>query len=199
MATRDYKKRTPAPAKKGAPGWLWLTAGLAIGLLVAFLVYLGKMPTLGLGRTAAARPAAAAKPAAQDARSVKKEAPAKAPDAQAKQDKGLAFDFYTILPEMEVPVPDNEPAARGLPPTPVAPGSYVVQVGSFKSAKEADARKAELALLGIVASVQSVTINDSETWHRVRIGPVSDMARLDKIRSALQQNDIRFMLLREKT
>lgn len=199
MATRDYKKRTQAkraPAKKGAlPGWVWLLAGLAVGLLVAFLIWLDKVPTpKPTARTAVEKPAPA-----KDTRSVKKEVPARAPDAQAREErKGLAYDFYTLLPEMEVPVPDNEPAARGLPPTPVAPGSYVVQVGAFRTLKDADARKAELALLGIVSSIQVITI-DSNTLHRVRIGPLSDMNRLDQVRSTLKQHDIPFMLLREKS
>lgn len=198
MATRDYKKRAPAPKKKkSAPGWVWLLAGLGVGLFVAFLVYLNKLPTLKHATRQVQ--SAPAKPAAQDARSVKKDTPAKAPDAQAKEHKGIAYDFYTILPEMEVPVPDNDASSRGLPPTPVDPGTYILQVGSFRSNKEADTRKAELALLGIVSSIQSVTINGSDTWHRVRIGPVSDMKKLDELRSKLKQNNIHFMLLREKS
>jgi cell division protein FtsN len=195
MATRDYKRRAPAKKKAAVPGWVWLLAGLAVGLLVAFLVWLDKLPTpRPVARAAVEKPAPA-----KDARSVKKETPAKAPDAQAREErKGLAYDFYTLLPEMEVPVPDNEPAARGLPPTPVAPGSYVVQVGAFRALKDADARKAELALLGIVSSIQVITI-DSNTLHRVRIGPLSDMNRLDQVRSTLKQHDIPFMLLREKS
>lgn len=203
MATRDYKKRPQAkraPAKKGggAPGWLWLLAGLAVGLLVAFLVWLDKLPTPkpAPAKTAVEKPAPA-KAEQKDTRSVKKETPPKGPDTQTRDERRLAYDFYTLLPEMEVPVPDNEPTARGLPPAPVAPGSYVVQVGAFRTMKDADARKAELALLGIVSSIQVITI-DNNTLHRVRVGPLSDMNRLDQVRSTLKQHDIPFMLLREK-
>lgn len=204
MATRDYKKRPQAkraPAKKGggAPGWLWLLAGLAVGLLVAFLVWLDKLPTPkpAPAKTAVEKPAPA-KAEQKDTRSVKKETPPKGPDTQTRDERRLAYDFYTLLPEMEVPVPDNEPTARGLPPAPVAPGSYVVQVGAFRTLKDADARKAELALLGIVSSIQVITI-DNNTLHRVRIGPISDLSRLDQVRGTLRQHDIPFMLLREKS
>lgn len=205
MASRDYKKRTQArraPAKKGAsaPGWVWLLAGLAVGLLAAFLIWLDKLPTPrpAPAKTAVEKPAAPARAEQKEARSVKKETPPKTPDTQAKDERRLAYDFYTLLPEMEVPVPDNEPAARGLPPTPVAPGSYVIQVGAFRTLKDADARKAELALLGIVSSIQVITIDDT-TLHRVRIGPISDLNRLDQVRGTLKQHDIPFMLLREKS
>lgn len=200
MATRDYKKRSAPPKRKAAPGWVWLLSGLAVGLFIAFLIYLNKLPASRHSLHLTKELSTLAKSAAQDARSVKKEALAKAPDAQAKDaHKGINFDFYNILPEMEVPVPDNEPQAKGLPPTPVAPGTYVLQVGSFRSAKEADARKASLALLGIVCSVQNVTINGTDTWHRVRIGPISDMNKLDQVRGTLKQNNVRFVLFREKS
>ena len=39
---------------------------------------------------------------------------------------------------------------------------------------------------------------DNNTLHRVRVGPLSDMNRLDQVRSTLKQHDIPFMLLREK-
>lgn len=195
MAARNYKKRAPAPKQAGIPGWIWLLAGLAVGLLVALLVYLDKAPS---PPTVAERPAPA-RPAPQDTRSVKQEAPPKAPQGPATEErKGIAYDFYTLLPEMEVPVPDAEPAAPNQPPPPVAPGSYVVQAGAFRSLRDADARKAELALLGILSSIQVITI-DGNTLHRVRIGPIRDAERLDQVRNTLKQNDIPFMLLREKS
>lgn len=201
MATRDYKKRAPAkraPARKGGlPGWVWLLAGLAVGLLVAFLIWLDKMPAKPAPARNAVEKTAPTKAAPKDTRSVKKETPPKAPAAPEER-KGIAYDFYTLLPEMEVPVPDSEPTAAGLPPTPVAPGSYVVQVGAFRTLKDADARKAELALLGLVSAIQVITI-DNNTLHRVRIGPISDLSRLDQVRNTLRQNDIPFMLLREKS
>ena len=149
MATRDYKKRSCPPKRNTTPGWVWLLAGLAVGLFVAFLVYLNRLPASRHSPHLTKDLSALAKSAVQDARSVKKEVTATAPDMQAKEKhKGINFDFYNILPEMEVPVPDTEPQGKGLPPAPVAPGAYVLQVGSFRSEKEADAQKANLALLG---------------------------------------------------
>ncbi len=200
MATRDYKKRSCPPKRNTTPGWVWLLAGLAVGLFVAFLVYLNRLPASRHSPHLTKDLSALAKSAVQDARSVKKEVTATAPDMQAKEKhKGINFDFYNILPEMEVPVPDTEPQGKGLPPAPVAPGAYVLQVGSFRSEKEADAQKANLALLGIVSSIQSVTINGTDTWHRVRIGPISDMNKLDQVRGTLKQNNVRFVLFREKS
>ena len=48
---RDYKHRTSAPRRRrgkrqSPPGWLWLLAGLGIGLFVAFLFYLQQKSAL---------------------------------------------------------------------------------------------------------------------------------------------------------
>ena len=40
----DYKSRVTSKQKKSLPGYMWLLSGLAIGLFVAFIVYLDKQP-----------------------------------------------------------------------------------------------------------------------------------------------------------
>ena len=40
----DYKSRVNRKQKKSLPGYMWLLSGLAIGLFVAFIVYLDKQP-----------------------------------------------------------------------------------------------------------------------------------------------------------
>ena len=120
------------------------------------------------------------------------------------------FDFYTILPEMEVVIPEEPPtdavAPRAVtPPPPVPPAGstptatrgYVLQAGSFRSASDADALKAQLALLGYAASVQTVTINQ-DTYHRVRLGPFASRDRADAARAQLAASAVSTILLRLK-
>ena len=200
---RDYKLSTSAPRRRrkrqSPPGWLWLLAGLAIGLFVAFLFYLQQRPT--------AQPTAAAVPTApsqasqplnlpatgKDTREVRKPEPAKAPPPPKPR-----FDFYTILPEMEVPVPEQEITGQpreGLPQV-EAPGTYLLQAGSFRARQQADQLKAKLALLGLQSDIQTVTINNQETWHRVRVGPFSDLNALNTARARLKENQLDAILLR---
>ena len=40
----DYKSHVNRKQKKPLPGFIWMMAGLSIGLFVAFLVYLDKQP-----------------------------------------------------------------------------------------------------------------------------------------------------------
>ncbi len=187
---RDYAKRTTSrkPKKQPIPGWVWMLVGLLVGLFIAFLVYLqgqGKSPFKGINLPRST-------PAASDTRSVKKQPIPKAP----KKDDGINFDFYSILPEQEVVIPESE---LGNTPTPTAEkANYFLQVGSFKSDEDAGSRMAELFLLNMEPSIQKVTVDGGNTWHRVRVGPYTDRRKLDKARRRLQENGIDFFVIKEK-
>jgi cell division protein FtsN len=108
------------------------------------------------------------------------------------------YDFYKILPQTEVVIPEEDlhkPANAALATT---PGTYYLQVGAFRKIEEADSRKAELAMLGIVTSIQTVTLEPNNSWHRVRVGPVKDMRQLDRTKKQLQENNIAFVTIKEK-
>jgi cell division protein FtsN len=108
------------------------------------------------------------------------------------------FDFYEILPQYEVLVPEEvETVARPVAPSaPVAaPGSYVLQTGSFRSHADADRMQASLALLGVESGIQKVAIGDGE-FHRVRIGPVSNLDELNRIRTVLRQAGIESLMMK---
>ena len=186
---RDYAKRTTTrkPKKASTPGWVWMLGGLLVGLFIAFLVYLqgqGGEALKGLSLP---------KPAATDTRAVKKTTVPKAPK---KEESGINFDFYSILPEQEVVIPESE---LGNTPTPSAEkASYYLQVGSFKSSDDANARIAELFLLNLEPTIQKVTVDGGNTWHRVRVGPYTDRRKLDKARRRLQDNGIDFFVIKEK-
>jgi cell division protein FtsN len=68
-------------------------------------------------------------------------------------------------------------------------GPYILQAGSFRRAEEADTLKANLALLGVEADIQKVTV-DNNTWHRVRIGPYANLDELNRMREKLARNRI---------
>jgi cell division protein FtsN len=172
------------------PGWAWMSFGLALGLVMAGLVYLAtdRNPAETAPVPAAAAPVPAS-PAAPR--------PAAAPPADANPDNRTQFDFYEMLPSFEVVVPEYEsqPRADRRPTVISDPGSYVIQAGSFKTYADADARAASLALIGIEARIQRVTI-DSEVFHRVRVGPISDLDQLNRVRAQLRDARIEVLLMR---
>lgn len=206
----DYKRNAAYKPKTKIPGWLTFTAGLAVGLFAAFLLYLKQQS--GQEQRVSVPPAATA-PAAT------------APTDTQDSNTPPRFDFYTILPEQEVILPDPEvketkpdkskpetgkprpPASTAPPVTTTSPpppppgkkGNYMVQVGAFKKAEEADRLRAALALLGIESAVQVVRIGDSDSFHRVRVGPFDDLERANRTRNKLKQNNYTSILLQVKS
>lgn len=194
---RDYAKKTKKNEREPIPGWAWMFGGLTIGLFVAGLVYLNdhtpkqqqQLLTNAVKRTI------------NDAQKVQ----TKKNDGSADQ-KRPHFDFYTILPELEVAIPEQElvvpkrPTATVNTAAPVtqASGSFTLQAGSFRQLPQADKLKAKLALHGVIANIQTVTINDGDTWHRVRIGPTRDLAQLNKTRKRLIAMGVATMVVKNK-
>ncbi|HEB59784.1 MAG TPA: SPOR domain-containing protein [Gammaproteobacteria bacterium] len=192
---RDYAKQS-TNKRPPLPGWVWLAGGLFIGLFVALLVYLDKQPDI---------PAPPMEEVVDDlkkkTRDIAAEVREELEEAQPADGEGPRFDFYHILPELEVPVPETElaeeraregePAAQPKPKT-----RYLLQAGSFRDYRVADRLKASLALLGLQARIQTVTINKTDTWHRVRVGPFDSVRELGKARKRLQDNGIQPIVLK---
>jgi len=186
--TRRKRKRTPRKRQEEYPGWLWMLFGLAIGLSVAFAIYMRDQNASLTMQAAAPQPASMAAPI---------EPQAGTPEKNPEQDSGPRFSFYDMLPNFEVVIPEQEPdvipdrAAEIIDD----PGVYVLQAGSFTEPADADRRRAELALLGIESRVQKVSI-DERTYHRVRIGPTDDLDKLNLIRIQLRQARIDVLRIR---
>ncbi|MEX0916442.1 MAG: SPOR domain-containing protein [Wenzhouxiangellaceae bacterium] len=161
-------------------------AGLACGLALALLAWLGGY--LPRGDEAGAGP-----PSGRDDPPII-EAPGEG-DARERDDR---YDFFTVLPEIEVVVPNREieQRARDNPEQPATPagGSYLIQAGSFRSAEDAEALKARLAMLGMVARIQRVTVN-GQSWHRVRLGPFETARAADSARRELSENGFESIVL----
>jgi cell division protein FtsN len=106
------------------------------------------------------------------------------------------YDFYQMLPKFEVVVPEKERGTRVAPTVQIdRPGTYFLQVGSYRDADVADRIHAQLGKLSIDSTVQRVAV-DSDVWHRVRIGPIKDLARLNRIREQLRSSDLDSLVIR---
>lgn len=189
---RDFKHRAQGKKKrKPVSPWFGLVAGLSIGLFVAFLVYIKMQP-------------AAQHPFVQGAESPAPEV-AGGNAGDRKDDQQVIppppkphFTFYTDLPEMEVVIPEQE--IRGKPEAGIKqveqPGTYYLQVGSFRSAEQADRFKAKLTLQGLEVNIQKVTINNTDTFHRVRVGPFQELDALNRARHLLNKQGIESRLVK---
>jgi cell division protein FtsN len=179
VATRKKRRNS------GGSGMGWFFGGIVIGLGAAVLLYTrGFMPT-----ASAPEPA---QPVVDD-----RSEPGLLDD---EEERASAYDFFTVLPEMEVVVPERElepppPTNPQQPTTSDDEDLYVLQAGSFRSSADADQMKAQLALLGSMANIQTVTV-DGQTWHRVRVGPVRGTRQVNQLRNQLRENGIDTLVLK---
>jgi cell division protein FtsN len=122
------------------------------------------------------------------------------PNATPADEEGAkSYDFYEMLPNFEVVVPEKDrEVARERDSAPAhieRPGVYVLQAGSYRAQAEADRIRAQLKLQGIDANVQRVSVDD-DVWHRVRIGPITDLAELNRLRARLRNADLDALVIR---
>ena len=191
MAKKRSKRRRTSSRKQEYPGWVWMIFGLAIGLSVAFAIYVRD------GQPASPPPAARQPASLESAIDDNGETPGATASAPAEEPKESRFTFYDMLPNFEVVIPEQEPDVRKdvEPRAVVTPGLYILQAGSFTRYEDADRRRAELALQGIESTIQRVTIDD-KTYHRVRIGPTEDLDELNLLRSRLRAAQIDVIRIR---
>jgi cell division protein FtsN len=101
------------------------------------------------------------------------------------------YDFYTILPQAEVVVPDYEIKTRvreelvGKTKT----AKYMMQAGSFRETAEAERHKAKLAQLGIESRVEAAKVGNV-MWYRVKVGPYDNSSSVSTIKDLLVKNGI---------
>lgn len=204
MAVKKGRQATRGGNGTQKPAWLWVLVGLLLGIgLMLFVLVKGWVPQLGKNNLPQPNPEATAPRESEP------------PVAEAKPKKN--YDFYQVLPEAEVIIPDAELSAKAkaeqqaranptttatsttassVPATPAATGRYVLQAGSYPDPKAADEAKAKLALVGFVAQVQPVTIN-GKTWHRVRVGPYASASELEAAKRSLADSGIHAIALKE--
>jgi cell division protein FtsN len=186
----DYKSHANRKEKKSLPGFIWMLGGLSIGLFIAFLVYLDKQPATEISFTDAVK---------TELEKIKQNKTATASKAETPNKQQPKFNFYTILPELEVLIPEEETRPPENKDT-LSNGTskrYILQAGSFRSRQDAEKLKATVALLGLEASINQVSINN-EKWHRVRIGPVNNRRELNQNLNLLHRNNINAMAMELK-
>ncbi|MFM2396214.1 MAG: hypothetical protein RLZZ434_796 [Pseudomonadota bacterium] len=199
MMNRDYK---PSPERskntsKGNP----LFTGLLIGILMGVAASLGVVMFIKGGESPFAQ-----KTSNEITKSVSEKMQDKAMADQANADAAAEagpdgtqnrFDFYTILPGKESKVSaEEEIKIKNDAPEPALQISYYLQVGAFQTGEEADNMKAKLALQGFEAVVQTASTADKAIWHRVRVGPLTNLDQINKTKNDLLKNGFKADLIK---
>ena len=83
------------------------------------------------------------------------------------------------------PASDAGSASQPAPPTAQAEVAVMLQVGALGGADQADALRLELVDLGFPAFVLRPGPDDNVPFYRVRVGPFTDGAEIERVRAAL--------------
>ena len=177
---KDRRRRGRRKTDRSAPNWAWLLVGLGLGLLVAWVLELRNLPVTE-----------------KPVQAVAKDTQEKKPEEPRIEQPDERFDFYDMLPEFEVVIPEKELDVKLDTPgqSVTDEGSYILQTGSFQNFADADRMKARLALLGLESTIQRISI-DSQTWHRVRIGPIEDLNKVNEFRRRLWEDKVQFIVIK---
>ena len=114
--------------------------------------------------------------------------------------KEITFDFPTILEERTV----EKIIEKTYPETQINIDKsekitiYIIQVGSFKNFKSADALKAKLAFSGLSADIQKTNIIGKGISFRVFVGPFEDKEKKDAVKKILAANNIDSVTIEQK-
>jgi cell division protein FtsN len=190
--SKDYKAsgKRGGGRRSGSSLLAGILIGLVLGLGIALGVawYINKMPNPFSSRApTTSKPEAPKAPLPQTARVDDKSA--KTEDAKPR------FDFYKILPGE-----DAEKQSKDVQKGSTAGGkeAFFLQAGAFQNAPDADNLKARLALLGIEANIETSSVPDKGVWHRVRIGPYTNVEELNRTRDTLKQNGVQTTLVKQR-
>ncbi len=190
-------RRRPAPTepRRPTPGWVWLLAGMIVGLAVAAVLYLQGADRMGQdpGWLTHGEPSRS-EPARETA-----------PRAAAPAQETSRFQFYELLPSDEVriprPAPEQPSTVRPTPApapvpqtTPGTGGGVLLQTGSFRQFAQADEMKARLALVGLQANIREVRVN-GQRFHRVYLGPFASETQVNSVMERLRSENIEVLRL----
>jgi len=214
--SRDYRRRAEPRSRRSTPGWMWFAVGFIAGSFSVGLAWLklgpAELKSLTSSLHTAVQPPAAV-PKAEEPKL------AGVPKPQ--------FQFYSLLPGREVVVSDDEVdrRARATPPSPAAPRPspaapvvtaeppaaappaappatpsdevLMLQVAAYRTRGDAESLKAQLALKGMQAGIESATIK-GESFHRVRLGPYRSIEQLQAARARLKGSGFDSVVVRLK-
>lgn len=174
----NYSRKKNGQASRASietrvPAWVWLFTGTVLGAFIMFLVRLSETDPrqpVPVAQTPVSEPAGKQQP---------------------------RFDFYDLLKETKVEIPDTIAPNPEIVPEAASPEvEYILQVASFRGESEAEQLRAELILLNLDAQVEQAKIRNGETWHRVLVGPFVSRSRLAKARSTLISHNHEALVLK---
>lgn len=118
------------------------------------------------------------------------------PEPSAKPSPKVKLDYHEVLPNMDRVLSESDLVADDEPVEERPNYEYILQAGSFRSERDAESMKAQLALAGFESVIQKVEIRSKGTYYRVRLGPYQSKRKLQVHRKRLAGHGINALAIR---
>lgn len=197
--SKPASNKSTASKKSGSPMLMGILAGMILGVSMAagLAWFILKSPSPFVNKATVEKPIMeTVPPALSTAPKVQAPAQGSAEGDEAKP----RFEFYKVLTDktdtaVDAPAkpgnkPDKPAAKSGVDAGSVASQPTYLQAGAFSNADDAENLKATLAMKGLVATVQTVTIPGKGEVHRVRLGPFTNDKEMTNARGTLKLNGL---------
>jgi LPXTG-motif cell wall-anchored protein len=175
---RPQAKKTAAVRRRttrqtGPSSTVWLLAAIIVALFILGLLYLAKHKPQH-------QPSEKPKPTKTAVKHT-------ASKQLTSKETSPQFDFYTMLPDMQVE------EAESIAKASLILHSYILQAGAFKHYADADKVRAKLILQGYNAQIKPVEVKGI-TWQRITLGPFKTLTEAQQVQDKLAKQGMKSLL-----
>lgn len=181
-----------------------IRGGTLLGVVIGFVLGLGVAAMIAYILTKTPNPFDG-KPVKSDVASPQVSSVEREP---AKQGERLRFDFSKVLPgtaerkTQKEEIASSQAGAKSAPAVQAAGqpadkgGKFFLQAGAYQNVADAEDQRAQLALMGVEASMQTVVVPDKGTLNRVRLGPYSTAEEMNQVKAELLKRGVATAVIR---
>lgn len=193
--SRPAGNKSAAPKKSGSPMLMGILLGMIAGVAMAagLAWFILKSPSPFVNKEVGVKPSVETLKVDVEPPRTKPAVSTSVTAASGVEEAKPRFEFYKVLTDKPDAVADNSQKPAEKPKAienAASPKVTYLQAGAFANAADAENLKATLAMKGMVASVQTVTIPGKGEWHRVRLGPFKNEQEMTAARGTLKLNGL---------
>lgn len=192
--SRVAGSKSATPKKSGNPMLMGILVGMIVGVALAaglaWFILKSPSPFVNKEQVAKVEIAPAVVEVARPV-VVKPAVEAQVAGASGVEQAKPRFEFYKVLTDKPDATADVQPkSVEKAKPAESKSAPKYLQAGSFANASDAENLKASLAMKGLEASVQAVTIPGKGDMNRVRVGPFQSEQEMTAARATLKLNGL---------
>ncbi len=206
--TKDYKK---VDKEEASGGYGWMLSGIALGLLIGLGMYFYanyKHPAVATETVdGAINESGVPFGGSTETSDIQEPDPISVVIESARQEqqdkKRATFSYYAVLPNLELDInvkpseKDSKIETEATEKVVLKPGSYILQIASFKSEEQARGAQRKLLKRGLETHIEKRLVKGSN-WYRVFAGPTEQSANIDEWQALVMKSGFKPLIVNIK-